>query len=142
MIYKNKETNEKADILLDRINMDINKLDILGNSEYTNKVSDGAHTFGDLYYHRMILTSALFNIANEKFNIPCYKSKKHSDGTMFDGFFVVYMESPIGQISYHYEMKYWDLFPIEESPRMPEFDGHTSSDAINRIYNLFVDPYK
>jgi hypothetical protein len=50
-----------------------------------------------------------------KYNLyEVYKTKKHYDGTGFDGMFVVVMVTPLGQITNHYDNKYWHLFEIKE----------------------------
>lgn len=40
---------------------------------------------------------------------------------------------PTGQISNHYESKYWDLFNIPEKEIAFEYDGHTPNEAADRI---------
>ena len=51
-------------------------------------VSDGDHSFSELYHHRAILTASLFNAHKEK----CWKSKFHDTGDMFDGYFIVVLK--------------------------------------------------
>jgi len=97
-------------------------------------ISDGYHTFNELYYHRCILTAVIFN---EHSNL-CWKSKLHSDNTMFDGMFIVGMNTHYGQATYHYDLKYWDLFKIPELKNAPTFDGHTANEAIDRIRKHFI----
>ena len=46
----------------------------------SGNISDGYHTFDELYYHRMILFSVICN-QNKKL---AWKSWLHDDGTMFD----------------------------------------------------------
>ena len=46
----------------------------------------------------------------------------------------------MGLATYHYDIDpYWDLFDIEELERAPEWDGHTPTDAINRITSLVTN---
>ena len=96
------------------------------------EVSDGCHTIGDLYEHRTYLFAM-----SCKLYVPTvyvWKTKKHEDGTMYDDMFLVGIDLPEGQISYHINNRYWDLFDgVEEIPNAPEFDGYTSDDVINRI---------
>jgi hypothetical protein len=97
------------------------------------EVSDGYHTFNELYHHRAILTATLFNAYKER----AWKSKKHDDGSMYDGMFIVGIETPKGTATYHYDINpYWDMFDIKEIPNAPKWDGHTPDDAIERIYSL------
>lgn len=49
------------------------------------EISDGYHTFNELYHHRAVLFSVICN-ANKEI---AWKSKAHADGTMFDGMFIV-----------------------------------------------------
>ena len=97
----------------------------------TNDISDGAHTFGELYEDRMMLFSIIIN--NHK--SESWKSIHHSDGTMFPGYFIVGIETPNGQFTYHYELKYWDYFNCQEVYKAPIWDGHTRKD-IRRLLGL------
>lgn len=98
------------------------------------EISDGYHTFHELYQHRRALNVALFHAYAEH----CIKSRKHFDGTMFEGgYFIVMMTHPIvGQISYHYQLKHWDEFRIPEVELAPKHDGHTPQDTIERLLRL------
>ena len=99
----------------------------------TGETSDGYHTFNELYHHRAILFSV---ICNEHTDIA-WKSKLHHDGTMYDGMFIVGINAPDGQATYHYDIcPYWDMFQVKELDRAPEWDGHTPAQAIERIGNL------
>lgn len=101
--------------------------------EITQDTSDGYHTFRELYHHRAVLFSVICNSRPEL----AWKSKLHSDGTMFDGMFIVGINAPEGPATYHYDVDpYWDLFRVQELSSAPEWDGHTSDDAINRIKSL------
>lgn len=98
----------------------------------TKGVSDKWHTFDELYYHRMILFLTI-----QKSNLErSWKSKQHHDGTMFDDSFIVGIDTPEGQYSYHYDLKYWELFDeIKELDKAPYYDGHKPSD-ISRLLSL------
>ena len=64
----------------------------------------------------------------------CWKSKKHHDGSMYDGMFIVGVNTPQGQATYHYDIDpYWDYFRCEALEFAPEWDGHTPAQAIARI---------
>lgn len=96
-------------------------------------LSDGYHTFNELYYHRAILFSVICNMFPDK----AWKSKLHDTGDMFEGMFIVGIETPEGQATYHYDIDpYWDMFKVKELDRAPAWDGHTPEDAINRISKL------
>lgn len=96
-------------------------------------LSDGYHTFNELYHHRAVLFSVICNA----FKSCAWKSKKHSDGTMYDGMFIVGIDTPEGSATYHYDIEpYWNMFDIKELDNAPEWDGHTPDDAISRIAGL------
>lgn len=87
-----------------------------------------------LYHHRAILFSVICNQHKEL----AWKSKFHHDGSMFDGMFIVGVNTPQGQATYHYNIKpYWDYFDVTELPNAPEWDGHTPDDALKRLRSLY-----
>lgn len=94
-------------------------------------ISDGYHTFDELYYHRMVLFSI---ILNQNPNIS-WKSKWHSDGTMYDNYFICGIKTPEGQYTYHYDLKYWNKFKVKELEYAPKWDGHKPTD-IDRLYSI------
>ena len=99
----------------------------------TGETSDGYHTFNELYHHRAVL----FSVIVKAFEDKAWKSRKHHDGTMYDGMFIVGVETPYGQATYHYDMEpYWEMFCCKEIERAPEWDGHTPAQAIERIGKL------
>lgn len=120
---------------------EINK-SIKGLNGETNDVSDGYHTFGELYDHRIALFKALCSLQyqsceeNKELDpelVP-WKSKKHSDGTEYDGWFICGIGVvPGGQISYHLPLKDWDQLKAYEYDEAPEWDGHTAPDVIERL---------
>lgn len=93
------------------------------------EVSDGYHTFNELYFHRMILFSI---ILNQNKNIS-WKSKKHKDGTMFKGSFVCGIDTPEGQYTYHYDLEYWDYFNVKELEYAPKWDRHRPKDIVRLL---------
>lgn len=99
----------------------------------TGETSDGYHTFNELYHHRAVLFSVIVKAFQEK----AWKARLHHDGTMYDGMFIVGIDTPEGQASYHYDINpYWDMFECRELERAPEWDGHTPAQAIERIRKL------
>ena len=99
----------------------------------TGETSDGYHTFNELYHHRAVL----FSVIVKAFPDHAWKSRKHHDGTMYDGMFIVGIETPDGQATYHYDVDpYWDMFKCKELEYAPEWDGHTPAQAIDRIGKL------
>ena len=99
----------------------------------TGETSDGYHTFNELYHHRAVL----FSVIVKAFPELAWKARQHHDGTMYSGMFIVGIDTPEGQASYHYDIDpYWDMFECRELERAPEWDGHTSAQAIERIGRL------
>ena len=102
------------------------------------EVSDGYHTFNELYYYRMLYNAAFFNLLPEEW---VHKSKRHHDGEecFGGGWFIVMANLPTGQISNHYELKYWDLFKVPEKEIADEWDGHTPQEAAERLYKYLQE---
>ncbi len=104
--------------------------DLIEPKPVTGDTSDGFHTFNELYHHRAVL----FSLIVACFPSASWKSKQHSDGTMYDGMFIVGIETNWGQATYHYDVdECWDMFRCRELERAPEWDGHTPDQAIERI---------
>lgn len=116
-------TNDEKRFMLNQI---YNKQDI-------GEISDGYHTFNSLYMQRLYLFAALVKAYKNK----AWKTKKHEDGKpcFGGGWFLVGITTPMGDYTYHYELKDWDLFDCKELDIAPHFDGHTDKD-INRILSL------
>ena len=111
-------------------------VDFALGKEIDGETSDGYHTFNELYYHRAVLFSVIVRDHPDH----AWKSKLHHDGTMYDGMFIVGIDTPEGQATYHYDIDpYWEMFDCRELERAPEWDGHTSGDAIARIAKLGRD---
>lgn len=102
------------------------------------QLSDGYHTFDELYEHRYALFVALANILFIRDLADVYIAEANADGTKEPGWFLVVVNSPEGQISYHLP----DRLRKEMSVDMPvydvnpEYDGHTSQDVIERLMKL------
>ena len=112
--------------------------------EDMGEVSDGYHTFNELYEYRMLYNAALFNEFAKQGLYDVHKSRKHSDGQYPFGnsnWFIVMAELPTGQISNHYEMKDWDKFQIPEKPLANKWDEHSPRDVADRLTS-FTNPKK
>lgn len=109
----------------------------------TGKVSDGYHTFDELYDHRCLLFMAFQAMAERYYDgryVRTWKSRKHHDGSSFDGWFIAGMIfEDQGQISYHIPNKYWDLCQAYTLETAPEWDGHTSAEVIERLIDWLKD---
>jgi hypothetical protein len=95
------------------------------------EVSDGYHTFNELYHHRMMLFAVICNT----YKSQAWKSWKHHDGTMYDNYFIVGVTTPEGDYTYHYHKDHWDMFNVKELGKAPEWDGHKPED-ITRLLSL------
>ena len=98
-------------------------------------ISDGYHTFNELYEYRLLYNASMFNELAKQGLYDVHKSKRHSDGEecFGGGWFIVQAQLPTGQISNHYEMKDWDLFQIPEKEKANPYDGHTPHDVAKRL---------
>jgi hypothetical protein len=99
--------------------------------ENKGQISDGYHTFDELYYHRMMLFAVICNT----YKTRAWKSLKHDDGTMYDNYFIVGIETVEGHYTYHYHEDHWDLFKVLELEFAPKWDGHKPED-ITRLFSL------
>lgn len=95
-------------------------------------ITDGYHSFGELYDHRRALTAALA----KSLSLDSWRSKEHHpDGDpMFEGYFIVGINLPTGPITYHYKLSHWDDFAgVTELAHAPAWDGHTPADTVERM---------
>lgn len=93
----------------------------------------------ELYDFRLTYNALLFNEWAENQKYEVYKSRRHGDGEFcFDGeYFIVVAQLPTGQVTNHYHIRHWDMFKINEYEKVKEdFDGHTSSDVIERLQQV------
>ena len=101
-----------------------------------NKVSDGYHSYEELYDHRQLLYIAFMKSHPEM----SWRSFRHSDGSFHEGWFIAGMRTPFGDISYHIAEKYWYLLQgITTKNFAPPFDGHTSKDVLSRLEDWLAD---
>ena len=102
-------------------------------------ISDGYHTFGDLYNFRKLYNAALFNEWAKQGKYEVHKSSRHYEGDLCFGgdWFIVTAVLPTGQISNHYHRKDWGLFNIPEFEKAQRpFDGHTPEDVMLRLERI------
>ena len=96
-------------------------------------VSDGFHTFDELYAHRHLLFLNFMRLCTER----AWVSRRHSDGTKIEGWFIAGIELPTGQISYHLPDSLWGeacRHSAVEHDQAP-WDGHTAADVLARLQN-------
>jgi hypothetical protein len=117
-----------------------NEVISLNDNKEVSEVSDGYHTFKELYTIRMLYNAALFNEWYLKGLHQVHKSKRHYDGELcFNGeYFIVVAMLPQGLISNHYKLDHWELFVIPETEKsLFEYDGHNQADCNNRLEAFF-----
>lgn len=95
-----------------------------------SSVSDGYHTFDELYDHRCHLFVALMR-SNPDLS---WRSKLHADGTSYPSWFIAGMKLESGDITYHLPLWMWSMLEgISTHDRAPEWDGHTAADVVKRL---------
>jgi len=112
----------------------------------TGSISDGYHTFDELYEHRHMLFINLLMLLETRGFANTFRSKFHSDGTHFDGWFIAEFVWNGEQITYHLPMRLWKVMddagvdiPVQE--KAPPFDGHSSNDVIDRLLKMTASMY-
>lgn len=112
----------------------------------TGIISDGDHTFNDLYNHRCTLFLSLMRVMNEKgadygVNNVWY-SRTHADGEVWDNYLIVGMSTPYGECTYHVREDHFlpclQSANITELDHAPEWDGHNSNDVLFRLAATFL----
>lgn len=105
-------------------------------TDRVGSISDGYHTFDELYEHRIFLFMAL---ASTRISYS-WKAKKHHDGIGYDGWFIAGTLTPAGEhISYHLPDRLWGLCPGQPMDYAPKWDGHSSADVVERLRRWLVD---
>lgn len=95
------------------------------------EVSDGYHSFNELYEHRTALFAALSLMLRHL----SWKSKLHADDTMYDGYFIAGIDLAAGRVIYHMPLSDWPLFEhIDELAKAPEWDEATPADTVKRLH--------
>lgn len=114
------------------------------------QVTDGYHSFDELYQHRHALCIALFCELKMSGCNPWY-SHKHHDGTSYPEYVLVGadLRNPLDldrnslPVSYHLPVSYipqLDAAGIEQIEQAPHWDGYTSQDVITRLLDAYGDP--
>lgn len=108
-----------------------------------NDISDGYHTFAELYEFRMVYNAMLFNEWQATNIYHVHKSWRHEDGEWCFGkrgeWFIVSAMLPTGLISNHYKAEYWDLFQVKTVPKaLFKFDGHNGEDVLKRMKGVIT----
>lgn len=113
--------------------------DVIAEGTEQMSVSDGYHTMDELYEHRYTLYVALAQRVqlDEMVISKTWKSKKNSDGSQWDGWFLLGIgKDPGSQITYHLPMKLWDDCWFADELEVGIWDGHTSVDVLERLKTI------
>lgn len=102
-------------------------------NKITGETSDGRHTFNELYAHRVRLFCLLMYTNKGK----AWWSRKHHDGSAWEGWVIAGIDTPEGSATYHLpESEIENLPEGTELPNGKEWDGHTSDDVLVRLLSL------
>ena len=109
------------------------------NSISAGNISDGCHTFNELYEHRITNFMLVMSLMDDMFSwkqVPVWISRKHSDGSEYEGWFIAGIHTELGkQITYHLPIEKWN--EASKFARIlgnaPKWDGHTSEDVLERL---------
>ena len=103
----------------------------------TGEISDGFHSFNELYEHRHMLFINLLKLSMGVYSRRVFRTRKHDDGSAIEGWFIAGMETPEGQITYHLPDRLWGLLDgVNTLDQMEHFDGHTANDVVERLKEL------
>lgn len=117
-------------------------------AETVGQLSDGYHTFDELYDHRATLYIALCEQLHQKMDgmnadyvydrQDIWRCKKHSDGSIMEGWFLLGINQAKGkQITYHLPDSRWNDCDFATTlANAPEFDGHAATDVLTRLKEL------
>lgn len=104
------------------------------------EVSDGYHTFDELYEHRIRLFIELCRLLRKDLDHRgVWASTQHADGSTFGDWFILGInKEKHAQITYHIPARFWQEVCefAEILEKAPEWDGHTSDDVLNRLKSL------
>lgn len=101
-------------------------------------VSDGYHTFDELYAHRCKLFALLLTVIDVP-GVHPFKTLRNGEGIESDGWFIAGMDTMIGQITYHLPIAMWDSLPVSEIEQNDKYDRHTSAIVLARLDTLLKE---
>lgn len=148
--YDDGKIDEFIDKSFDRLSPEYEKLWEAQAAAYSappfliDNLSDGCHTFKELYGYRSAYNAMLFNEFHRQGLYNVHKSWRHSDGSYCygGGWFVVQATLPTGQVSNHYPSCEWNKFTCEERDNADEWDGHDSAEALRRMNEFIIENAK
>jgi hypothetical protein len=111
--------------------------DMIDDPKNMGEVSDGYHTFNELYDHRCTLFLALM-ASNPSIS---WVSKKHHDESEWNGWFIAGMDLPTGTVTYHLPDAMMEIAKATKCAILDigkEWDGHTASDVVKRLQDWIL----
>lgn len=108
--------------------MDLDTKDLDGKVDI-GEISDGYHTFNQLYDHRNLLFLNLVT-ANPALSFKTWLNDKKEKR---EGWFILGMNTEHGQITYHLPAQFWDMAVVKEVEYNFDYDGHASDDVCERL---------
>jgi hypothetical protein len=100
--------------------------------ENKGDISDGYHTFDELYEHRHILFINLLQHYRES----AFKTWLNDKKERWEGWFICGLNTTYGQITYHLPSRFWDAINVKEVDYNSDYDGHSASDVLGRLTKL------
>ncbi len=114
-------------------------------SKKLQDLSDGYHTFQDMYDERAVLFLSLCKLIKENsymsHRLFLWKSRKESIGRKIEGYFLVGITNSDGSmISYHLENKWWDktsdFLELQEAPQYDWDDSYSSLQLLEEWFGV------
>ncbi|WP_420588277.1 hypothetical protein [Bacterioplanoides sp.] len=95
-------------------------------------VSDGHHTFQELYDHKHLLWILILKLLKDS----AFKTYCDAGGVRMDNWFIAGLNTEFGQLTYHLPEIYWNHIKAPALPRNEGYDNHTSEDVLTRLSSL------
>lgn len=109
----------------------------LAETDDRGEVSDGYHTFNELYEHRFLLFINFLRANRQN----AFKTLLNDAGEAWDGHFIAGLQMLNGQITYHLPIRLWEMLDVEVIERNTGYDGHNSNDVLERLVSMAgLDP--
>jgi len=111
-------------LMMDLLNM------MKGSTVSVGELSDGYHTFDELYEHRNVLFCKY--ISAMKTSRDVWKSKCNADGSTWDGWFVAGISDIV---TYHLPLSMWDMCNVPEIEK-GKWNGHNANEGLWNLKNI------
>ena len=101
----------------------------------TTQIVGLGETFERIYERRVKLLIVVCN----KYPDICFKTRHHFNeeyDPMFNGDFMIVINTPEGPVSYHIKLKYFEMFKIRELEHGPEYDGYSVKQGLFRLMSI------